>query len=95
GTPISETVNWAVRTAARQYPWQVVCLPQAIAGRWMLARRHVDSTLCIGVRSARTPGGQGAQMHAWLAIEDWMSQEGGAGNDYRIIARFGARHKTV
>ncbi|NNE24801.1 MAG: lasso peptide biosynthesis B2 protein [Rhizobiales bacterium] len=88
GTPVSKIVSWAVRTAARQFPWQVTCLPQAIAGRWMLARRDVDSTLCIGVRSARTAGGQGAQMHAWLAIEDWVSEERGAGDDYRIIARF-------
>lgn len=95
GTPDSEVVSWAVRTAARQFPWDVVCLPQAIAGRWMLVRRNVDSLLCIGVRTARTASRQGAEMHAWLAIEDWMSEEGGVGMDYRIIACFGAQHDII
>ena len=94
-TQVSELVNWAIGAAARQIPWEIVCLPQAIAGRWMLARRHVDCTLCIGVRSTPGPAARNAEMHAWLALEDWMGEKNGAGAGYTVIARFGARHDTV
>jgi hypothetical protein len=92
GGPLEETqtsriVGWAVETAARQLPFKVVCLPQAMAGKWMLARRKVASTLCIGVR--KTPPQDGAEMHAWLAVAGGSGDEGSGGGDYRIIARFG------
>lgn len=89
-TEKSQIVCWAVETAVRQLPWKIVCLPQAMAGKWMLARRKVDSTLCIGVRKPPAPVSSGAEMHAWLAVGNGAPAKGEVVDDYRIIARFGS-----
>lgn len=54
-------VRWAVEIAARNLPFEVICLPQAIAGKLMLRRRGIDSTLYLGV--AYDPD---LKAHAWL-----------------------------
>lgn len=56
-------VAWAVELAARYLPGHARCLPQALAGQRLLARRGIASTLCIGL--ARDPDKQIAA-HAWL-----------------------------
>ena len=59
-------VGRAVEGAAARLPWHSTCLVRAIAGRWMLRRRGIDSTLVVGVR--RTD--DGLQAHAWLVTTD-------------------------
>jgi len=66
GRAVLDEVRFAVITAARNVPWNAVCLPQAIAGKLMLARRGYASTLHLGV--ARTPAG-GLLAHAWLEVD--------------------------
>ena len=56
-------IGRAVTTAAHHLPWQAVCLPQAMAAKFMLARRGCPSTLHFGV--ART-GADQLTAHAWL-----------------------------
>jgi hypothetical protein len=58
---VAQRVRWAVETAARNIPFEAVCLPQAIAGKLMLRRRGIASTLYLGV--ARDPD---LKAHAWL-----------------------------
>jgi hypothetical protein len=60
---LAERVGWAVRAAARNLPFEVVCLPQAIAARVMLQRRGVPSILHFGVAKGRT---KAIDAHAWL-----------------------------
>jgi len=62
-----QSVRWAVAVAVRRLaPW-AVCLPQAIAGHWMLRRRGIASVVCFGV--GRDPAAKlGA--HAWLRTAD-------------------------
>ena len=64
---IVTSVGWAVATAARRLaPW-AVCLPQAIAGHWMLRRRGIASAVCFGVgRDASAK----LRSHAWLRTAD-------------------------
>jgi Transglutaminase-like superfamily len=56
-------VRQAVTVAARNVPWNAVCLPQAMAAKAMLARRGCGSSFHLGV-------GFDAQgkfvAHAWL-----------------------------
>lgn len=70
-TPAERTlalaVSWAVQSAARYVPMGFVCLPQAIAAKWMLRRRGVATTLYLGL--AR-PEGIGFTAHAWLRAGD-------------------------
>ena len=63
--------RWIRRVSANA-PFRAVCLPQAMAGRWMLARRGIPSELHIG---ARMPGkdeaaGRPFNLHAWLVCGD-------------------------
>jgi len=56
-------VRQAVATAARNVPWNAVCLPQAMAAKAMLARRGCGSSLHFGV--AKDTQGK-LIAHAWL-----------------------------
>lgn len=49
---------------AKRMPFKAVCLPQAMTGRWMLARRNQKSQIIIGVR--RGENGNSIDLHAWL-----------------------------
>jgi hypothetical protein len=56
-------VRRAVMTAARNVPWKAVCLPQAMAAKFMLARRGCASRLHLGVGKNEAAALMG---HAWL-----------------------------
>jgi hypothetical protein len=62
-----DPVCWSVSAVARHPTTWAVCLPQAIAGHWMLRRRGIASVVCFGV--GRDPEAKlGA--HAWLRVAD-------------------------
>ena len=56
-------VRQAVTLAARNVPWNAVCLPQAMAAKAMLARRGQGSALHLGAGKAEAGG---FMAHAWL-----------------------------
>jgi Transglutaminase-like superfamily len=56
-------VRQAVTVAARNVPWNAVCLPQAMAAKAMLARRGQGSALHLGAGKAEAGG---FMAHAWL-----------------------------
>jgi len=61
----AKRVGWAVTTLARYFPWDAKCLVQAVAGKWMLQRRGLPSSLYLGVE--RVNGGEKwLEAHAWL-----------------------------
>jgi len=61
----AQQVGWAVTALARYFPWDAKCLAQAVAGKWMLQRRGIPSTLYLGVE--RIHGGEKwLEAHAWL-----------------------------
>lgn len=64
--PALREVEWSVQAIARHVPLRFVCLPQAIAAKWMLRRRGWPSTLYLGV----APNGGSAELpaHAWLRV---------------------------
>lgn len=62
---IAAGVGRALRRAESRLPWKSTCLVQALAGRFMLMRRGVASTLVLGV--ARQNGS--IQAHAWLVCD--------------------------
>jgi hypothetical protein len=80
------SVRRAVMTAARNVPWNAVCLPQAMAAKAMLARRGCGSSFHLGA-------GFGAAdkliAHAWL-VAGGKVVVGAAGiADVAPLARFG------
>ena len=59
-------VRQAVTVAARNVPWNAVCLPQALAAKAMLARRGYGSTFYLGATIDR----DGKLIaHAWLVAD--------------------------
>jgi hypothetical protein len=56
-------VVWALDVASHILPGSTSCLPRALAGHLLLARRGVVATLQIGV--ARGAAGQ-LEAHAWI-----------------------------
>ena len=58
-----DRISWAVAAASRHLPWDCLCLAQAMAGKAMLKRRGVPSTLYLGVAK---DGEARLQAHAWL-----------------------------
>ena len=62
-----------LQRADRNLPAEFICLPTALAARWMLRRRGIASDLFIGTR--KTPEGE-HKFHAWLKLGDhWVTGE--------------------
>ena len=69
--PTVRLVRQAIGRAMRNAPLDFICLPQALAARWMLARRHIASVVHIGAR--RRPD-TAPRFHAWLlAGGQWVT----------------------
>jgi len=78
-------VAWAVRRTSRYTPWRSNCLAKAIAGRCMLRRRRIASTLYFGV--ARDADSQLAA-HAWLQSGGIVLTGGSNLERYAVVATF-------
>jgi len=78
-------VRQAVTVAARNVPWNAVCLPQAMAAKAMLARRGQGSALHLG--TAMADGGLNA--HAWLVAGGEIVVGEAGLPDMTPLARFG------
>lgn len=57
-----------VRRIARKSPVEFVCLPQALAARWMLRMRGLETDLFIGAK--RNDDDRATELHAWLMFAD-------------------------
>lgn len=83
---LAEHVSWAVQTAAKHVPLGFVCLPQAMAAKWMLRRRHLASTLYLGV--ARRDEVKLFTAHAWLRAGDKILTGHAESRTHTTIATF-------
>lgn len=65
------TVSRSIARAVRNAPVALICLPQALAARWMLRRRGVATQLYLGTRHAAE---ENREFHAWLkAGRTWIT----------------------
>jgi hypothetical protein len=78
-------ISWAVQTASRYTPWKSKCLAQAIAGKMMLRRRNLSSTLYLGL--AKDEQGE-LTAHAWLRCGELILTGGQHHEDFTAIAFF-------
>ncbi len=80
-------VSWAVQAAARHVPLGFVCLPQALAAKWMLQRRGLPSTLYFGVA---LEGANRADLlaHAWVRAGDKILTGEAEAARHVVVARF-------
>lgn len=58
-------VGWAVTATASCLPWDISCLAQSVAGKWMLQRRGFPSTLVLGADRIDNEE-ERIEAHAWL-----------------------------
>jgi hypothetical protein len=79
-------VRQAVTTAARNVPWNAVCLPQALAAKAMLARRGCGSSFHLGA-VLNTQGELTA--HAWLVAGGTVVIGAAGVRCVTALARFG------
>ena len=86
-------VSWAVQAAARHIPLRFVCLPQAIAAKWMLRRRGLATTLYLGVAPDRAKP-DAIAAHAWLRAGDKIVTGEIEAARHRAIATFGGNSSS-
>jgi hypothetical protein len=80
-------IVWSLQAASRRLPWRCACLEQGIAGKIMLRRRGIASTLYLGV-AREAQAGSAAAAHAWLRSGHFVVT-GAAGRErYTVVATF-------
>lgn len=85
-----DRISWSVNTASRHLPWECKCLAQALAGKAMLKRRGVSSTLYLGL--AKNAAAQ-LQAHAWLRCGPRILTGGQGMADFTVISTFAEEDK--
>jgi hypothetical protein len=80
---IAKRVGLNVVRVASHTPWESKCLVRAMTARKLLMKKHISSTLYLGV------GKDNNQMvaHAWLRCGE-MYVTGGDGKNYSMVAKF-------
>ena len=78
-------ISWAVQAVARHAPLGFVCLPQAMAAKWMLRRRRLASTLYLGLC---VPKQRTLTAHAWLRVGDRILTGREQSRTHHAIATF-------
>lgn len=69
-----------IRKVAGRMPFRSDCLPQAMTGRWMLARRGIETRVAIGSRRGTLE--EGLLFHAWLLAGDRVVTGGDESADF-------------
>ena len=78
-------VQHALLAASPHTPWSSNCFAQAIAGKLMLRRRRVPSTIYLGIRRK---GCQNLEAHAWLNAGETTVCGGTETAPFSIIASY-------
>ncbi len=81
----ARAVGWALQAAGRYTPWNSNCLAQAIAGKRMLHRRRLPSTLFLGVRKGEE---EEFEAHAWLDCDSVTLTGGHDHTGYSVVSSF-------
>jgi len=81
-------VGWAIRAAAPHTPWKSNCLAQGIAGKAMLRRRGIPSTLYLGIAKGQEAS-EPLAGHAWLRCAARIITGPAGHRRFTIIATFG------
>lgn len=63
-----QSISRNILQMAHWVPFDAVCLPQAMTGRWMLNRRGIASEIFLGARKGT--GKKPVDLHAWLMVDD-------------------------
>ena len=78
-------IAWAVQAVARNVPLGFVCLPQAIAAKWMLRRRRLPSTLYLGLQRDDELK---LTAHAWLRVGNTILTGRAESLNHTVVAMY-------
>ena len=81
--PEAERIGYMVERAAKKTFWRSLCLEKALAGRWMLARRGIASTIYVGMAK----DGPDYVAHAWL-VGQGVTVTGAGKRNFATLAAF-------
>ena len=82
---IINKVGWAVRVVCSRTPWQSKCLVQALIAQRMLRKRHICSTLYLGISKNEE---NDLSAHAWLRCGQVFITGGDNKDLFVQVARF-------
>jgi hypothetical protein len=82
----SARIGAMLERVARHTWWRSMCLEKALAGRWMLRRRGIPSTMYVGMAKR----GGSFIAHAWL-VGEGRTVTGGNTENYATLAVFRER----
>lgn len=84
---LARLIGQAVCSAAGNTPWQSVCLPQSVAGQWMLKRRGIAGTLYLGAAKSEVRAEQLAA-HAWLRCGELIITGASGHRRFTVVSTF-------
>ncbi len=84
---MARLIGGAVRSASNYTPWDSVCLPQAVAAKWMLKRRHIPGTVYLGVMKDETKPEKLAA-HAWVRTGPAILTGAKGHRQYTVVSTF-------
>jgi hypothetical protein len=86
GDSRSVRIGAMLERAAQHTCWRSMCLEKALAGRWMLRRRGIPSTMYVGMAKH----GGNFIAHAWL-VGEGRTVTGASAEAYATLAAFRER----
>ncbi len=84
---MARLIGGAVRSAAGWTPWGSVCLPQAVAAKWMLKRRRIPGTVYLGVMKDETKP-EKLSAHAWVRCGKMILTGAKGHGQYTVVSTF-------
>ena len=84
---LARMIGAAVRSATNYTPWGSVCLPQAVAVKWMLKRRRIPGTVYLGVMKDETKSEKLAA-HAWIRCGHIILTGSQGHRQYTVVSTF-------
>jgi len=97
---ILRSISREINRAARNVPWNAVCLPQAMAGKWMLKRRNLPAIMFLGVAKENAAAAAevkkikkgewqpGLKAHAWLKSGNYVVTGRQGHQQFTVVGRF-------
>jgi hypothetical protein len=84
---LARMIGAAIRSAANYTPWGSVCLPQAVAAKWMLKRRRIPATVYLGLMKDKTTTEKLAA-HAWIRCGSIIITGAQGHYQYTVVSTF-------
>lgn len=84
-------IAWAIRTTVKYTPWQSKCLVQSLTAQYLLTKKHIASTLYLGVSKEEMLNHNNKSTdliaHSWIRCGNYFVT-GGNGNHFAVVAKF-------